>query len=175
MRLLAQIIGILAVVSFMLSYQFKKRKNIIFVNACSCILYVMQYILLGAFDGAAMDVLSTIFTFVAHGKDKGIVAKYTKLFVALMCLSMVGAGMMLYRNIFSLFSIAGALCQVGAFWLTEERRIRLISFFGAPCWLVYNFVNGAYGPAFGSILTMASIGLAIYRYDILNGDKVLEV
>ena len=175
MRLLAQIIGVLAVAIFMLSYQFKKRKTIILVNAGSCLLYVIQYILLGAFEGAAMDILSTIFTAVSHNKDKGFVARYTGYMIALMCLSMVTAGMILYRDIFSLFSIAGALFQVGAFWLTEEKKIRFLSFFGAPCWLVYNFVNGAYGPAFGSVLTMVSIGVAIYRYDILNRDKVLEV
>ncbi len=175
MYIAAQIIGVLAVATFVLSYQFKTRKSIIAVNAGSCFLYVIQYILLGAFEGAAIDVLSTIFTVVAHNKDKGFVAKHTKLMVALMGLSMFAAGMVLYRNIYSLFSIAGALLQVGAFWLTEEKKIRIVSFFGAPCWLIYNFVNQAYGPAFGSILTMVSIGLAIYRYDIKKNNIVAEV
>lgn len=175
MYITAQIIGVLAVATFVLSYQFKTRKSIIAVNACSCFLYVVQYILLGAFDGAAMDVLSTIFTLISHSKEKGFVARHTKLMLALMSLSMFTAGMVLYRNVFSLFSIAGALFQVGSFWLTEEKKIRFVSFFGAPCWFIYNFVNHAYGPAFGSVLTMVSIGLAIYRYDIRKAVKPQEV
>ena len=122
-----------------------------------------------------MDILSSIFTVIAHNKDRGFVAKYMKLMIVLMFVSMIGAGALLYRNIFSLLSIAGALFQVGAFWLTEEKKIRLLSFFGTPCWFVYNCVNHAYGPAVGSIMSMVSIGLAIYRYDIRNRDKSAEV
>lgn len=175
MYIAAQIIGILAVVLFILSYQFKKRKTIIAVNAFSCFLYVVQYVMLGAFDGAAVDILSSIFTVIAHNKDKGFIAKHTKFMVGLMFVSMIGAGAILYRNIFSLFSIAGAHFQVGAFWLTEEKKIRFVSFFGTPCWFIYNCVNHAYGPAFGSILSMVSIGLAIYRYDIRKVKEPVEV
>lgn len=37
MKLFAQLVGILAVATFLLSYQQKKRKQIIFVNAISSI------------------------------------------------------------------------------------------------------------------------------------------
>ncbi len=174
MYIAAQITGILAVVTFVLSYQFKRRKSIIAVNALSSMLYVVQYVLLGAFEGAAADVLSSIFTVVAHNKDKGFVAKHTRLMSALMFVSMVGLGLVLYRNIFSLFSIAGALLQMGAFWLNKERTIRLVSFLSTPCWFIYNFANQAFGPAVGSVMTMGSIGLAIYRYDIRKIDTVAE-
>ena len=52
MDILANILGILAVALFVLSYQIKKRNMLIAVNAASRILYVTQYILLGAFEGA---------------------------------------------------------------------------------------------------------------------------
>lgn len=166
MYIIAQIVGILAVVSFLLSYQFKKRKHIIFVNALSSGLYVLQYILLGALEGAAIDILSAVATVVASNKDKSFILKRLKLVVILLNLSFLVAGLMLYKNIFSLFPIMGAMMQTGAFWLSEEKKIRRMSFFGAPFWLVYNAVSKAYGSALGSILCMISIGLAIYRYDI---------
>ena len=52
---MAHILGILAVAAFLLSYQFKTRRNIIAVNLISRVLYVLQYVFLGALDGAALD------------------------------------------------------------------------------------------------------------------------
>ena len=50
--ILPQIIGILAVTMFLLSYQQKRRYKIIIWNVGARALYVLQFILLGAFTGA---------------------------------------------------------------------------------------------------------------------------
>lgn len=171
MYITAQIIGILAVATFLLSHQLKKRKNIILVNAISSCLYVLQYILLGAFEGAAIDVLSAVSTVTAHNKDKKFIDKYTKMIVTGLNLLILTAGLVLYKNIFSLFPIAGAILQTSAFWISSERKIRQVSFLGTPFWLIYNLVSQAYGSAIGSLLSMFSIGLAIYRYDIYPNRK----
>lgn len=171
MYILAQITGVLAVASYLLSYQFKKRKHIILVNASSSCLYVLQYILLGAFTGAALDILSAINTFVAGRKDKGFVAKYRRAVIVCLNLSFILAGFILYENIFSLLAVAGAIFQTSAFWITDERIIRLVSLFGAPCWLCYNIKNMAYGSAVGSVLAIISLLIAIYRYDIRPKNK----
>lgn len=164
MFLAAQIIGVIAVATYILSYQFKKRKNILFVNAISSVLYVLQYIMLGAFEGAAVDVLSTISTFAAQNKNK--LKKFSLIVFIIINLSFMVSGIVLYKNVFSLFPVLGAMLQTGAFWLKNERNIRIVSFLGTPFWLVYNFICGAYGPTFGTVLSIISIGTAIIRYDI---------
>ena len=65
-----------------------------------------------------------------------------------------------------LAQIIGVILHTTAFWITEEKTIRKISFLGSPFWLVYNLASRAYGSAIGDMLTMVSIGVAIYRYDI---------
>ena len=157
----------IAVVTYILSYQQKKRKNIILVNAMSNFFYVLQYVLLGAFEGATLDGLSTVATITAHNKDKGFIAKYIKFIVIIIDLLMLITGLLLYKNIFSLFPVVGAMLQTGAFFLTEERKIRIVSFLGTPFWLIYNIVSKAYFSAVGSTLCIVSIGVAIYRYDIV--------
>ncbi len=170
MLILGQIIGILATATYVLSYQQKKRKNIILVNAMSNFFYVLQYILLGAFEGATLDILSTVSTVAAHNKDKGFILKHTKFVIIIINLAMVISGLLLYKNIFSLFPVVGAILQTGAFWITEERKIRIVSFLGGPFWLTYNIISKAYGSAIGSILCLISIGIAFYRYDY-KGNK----
>ena len=171
MYLTAQIVGILAVATYLLSYQLEKRKHIILVNATSSFLYVLQYILLGAFEGAAIDILSAVGAIIAHNKDKKYIAKHTIIIIILLNLLFLTAGLALYKNIFSLFPIVGAILQASAFWLTSEKRIRQVSFLGVPFWLTYNLTCHAYGSAIGSILCMISIGSAIYRYDIYPNRK----
>ena len=166
MYIAGQVVGVAAVATFVLSYQMKTRKSIIFVNAVSSILYVLQYILLGAFEGATIDVLSTVSTIAAHRKEKLFVKRFAPIILLLINGCIVFSGLILYKNIFSLFPIAGAILQTSAFWITRERTIRLVSFFGAPFWLVYNFTSHAYGATLGSVLCMLSIATAIYRYDI---------
>ena len=165
-NLIAQIIGIVAVVTFLLSYQQKKRKNIIAFNATSRILYIIQYIILGAYEGAALDVLGTVSSVAAQNKHKSFISKHLKLVIILINLGIVAAGLALYENIFSLFPIVGVILHTSAFWMTEEKLIRRVSFIGSPFWLVYNIASQAYGSAIGDMLSIVSISIAIYRYDI---------
>lgn len=166
MIVFAQIIGLFAVATFLLSYQQKKRKNIIIWNVTSRVLYIIQYILLGAFEGAVLDILGTISSVAAQKKEHKIIKKHMKLFIITINLIIFAVGLSLYENIFSLFPIVGVILHTSAFWITEEKIIRKISFLGSPFWLVYNLASLAYGSAIGDILTMISIGTAIYRYDI---------
>ena len=166
MILLAQIIGVFAVITFLLSYQQKKRKNIIVWNATSRILYILQYLILGAFEGAVLDILGTVSSVAAQKKDSKIIKKNLIFFIIGINLLILTAGLFLYENIFSLFPIVGVVLHTSAFWITEEKIIRRVSFIGSPFWLVYNLANLAYGSAIGDILSMISIGTAIYRYDI---------
>ena len=166
MNLFAQIIGMLAVISFLLSYQQKKRKNIIIWNATSRCLYIIQYFMLGAFEGAVLDILGTVSSVMAQKKEKRFIKQHSKKVVILLDLMILAAGLALYENIFSLFPVIGVILHTSAFWINEEKIIRKVSFLGSPFWLVYNLVSGAYGSAIGDVLTMISIGSAIYRYDM---------
>ena len=161
-----QIVGILAVVFYLLSYQLKKRRSIVLLNSFSSALYVIQYLLLGAFEGAAMDIISTISAVTANNKEKSFIAKYVKAIIVIINMLLLAVGIIFYKNIFSIFPVLGAMLQVSALWITVEKKIRLVSFLGVPFWLIYNLISQAYGATVGSVLCMISIGSAIYRYDI---------
>lgn len=162
MTWIANIIGVCAVALFLLSYQMKTRKQIVLTNAVSRTLYVVQYLLLGAFEGAALDVVGIVASVLAQNRDK--YKKYT-LWVCLGINGLiVAAGLLLWRNWFSLLPMLGVLFHTGAFWLTNEKHIRLLSLLGSPCWLIYNLYSQAYGSALGDGLTICSIIVALFRY-----------
>jgi hypothetical protein len=76
MDFLANVFGILAVVLFVLSYQIKKRKQLIAANAASRVLYVTQYILLGAFEGALLDTVAFFISLLCHNRDRGWLGRH---------------------------------------------------------------------------------------------------
>jgi hypothetical protein len=158
------VIGVAAVATFVLSYQMKTRKGIVICNAISRALYVVQYLFLFAFEGAVLDVLGIVASVLAQKKDSPFIKKHLKIVVISVNLVIVAAGILLYKNVFSLLPMLGVLLHTGAFWLTKEKGIRIVSFLGSPFWLVYNLYSHAYGSAAGDVMTMVSIATAMIRY-----------
>ncbi len=66
--------------------------------------------------------------------------------------------------ILSILPTVGVLLHSSAFFLSEERKIRILSLVGSPFWFVYNTASKAYGSSVGDVLSMASIISAMIRY-----------
>lgn len=167
MTKIAFIVGICAVCLYLLGYLQKKRKSIIILNLSSRILYIIQYVLLGAFEGALLDVCGSASSVLAQNKERGIIKRHFLVFFVGVNLAIIAIGLSLYVNVFSLFPIIGVLFHTCAFWIDDEKWIRRVSLLGCPFWLIYNFVSGAYGSCIGDVLSMVSIGIAMIRYDVL--------
>lgn len=174
MNQIAFVIGIIAVAIYFLGYLQKTRKRIIIFNATSRVLYIIQYLLLSAFEGAVLDIAGIISTVLARKKDKPIIKKHLKLFVTGVNLLIILLGLTTYRNIYSLLPIAGVLLHTSAFWMTDEKRIRQVSLLGCPFWIIYNWISGAYGSVVGDALSVLSLLIAMFRYDILLPKKQEE-
>ena len=174
MRYFATALGLCAVALFVFSYQLKTRRSIILVNALSRVLYVAQYILLGAFDGALLDVTAFFVSLLCGQTERGFVKKHYVLAIVLANLAIVGVGMLSYQNFFSLLPILGVIFETLALWLKKESHIRVASLLGAPFWLIYNWHSTAYGSMIGNIITLVSLSVAILRYDIFKKNKTLK-
>lgn len=166
MDIIANVIGLLAIGVFNISYQFKKRMQMLLCTVVSRLLFVLQYVLLGAWQGVAMDVVATIVSLVAGKRDHRLMKKYMALVVVLANAVVIATGLLLYENVFSIFSILGVIFETSAFWLKNEKQIRIFSLLGAPCWMAFNIGCGAFAGAVGNVITVISIGTALIRYDL---------
>ena len=162
---MAHVLGVLAVLTFLLSFQLKTRKNIIIVNLISRMLYILQYIFLGALEGAVLDFTGFVLSFFARYKEKEFVMKHLRLIMIALNILLLAIGLIMYENIFSLFALGGIICEIMALWLTKEKNIRILSLISAPFWLIYNTANKAYGSSVGNVLVMISIIIAMTRLD----------
>lgn len=165
--IVSQIIGLAAVGLYLISYQLKKRKQIVWVTCISNALYVLQYLLLGAFSGAVMDFLSTVSSFLAAKKNDNPFKRYTKWLALsnMLVIATVGLATAFFQKEWiELLPIAGALFQTGGLWFDDEQTIRWFGLCSAPFWLIYNFISQAYGASLGSVCAIISIIISLARY-----------
>lgn len=170
-KIVAMIVGVVAVTVFLLSFQQKTRMRIIAFNATSRALYILQYVLLGAFSGAVLDVLGIAASLLAGLKNHPRMKKYLKLLIPLLYAAFILAGVLTYTRFLDIFALVGVMLHTGAFFLDDERLIRILSLVGSPFWLVYNITSLAIGSAIGDLLSICSIAIAIFRYDIIPARK----
>ena len=163
----AQIVGIIAVATFVISYQQKTRARIIILNVTSRILFIAQYLMLGAISGAVLDILGAIASVIAEKKDTGFIKRHTKAVCVTVSLVITACGTavcIINRSLLDLLPIVGVLLHTGAFWLSDEKVIRRLSILGSPFWLAYNLASGAFGSAIGDVLTITSILIAMVKF-----------
>ena len=165
MQTAAFVTGLCAVCFCLLCYQFRNRKAIIACNVISRILYVLQYLLLFAFEGAAMDLSAIPASMLAARKHTWFVAKYKASLWLAGNAAVVAIGWLFWENMISLLPIIGVLFEINALWMTKEKHIRLVSLASVPFWMSYNLLCGAYGSVIGNVLMIISIGTAMYRHD----------
>ena len=165
-EIIANIIGLLGIVAFNLCYQFKKRKHIIAVNILSRVLYCTQYIMLGALSGAVLDCAAAPVLFLAEKREHKTLKKYLPWVIVGCNLALIGLGVLLWEDWFSLLAIVGILLETAACWFVSEKKIRLLSILAAPLWMAYNLHNLAFASAVGNMITIVSIGIALWRYDL---------
>lgn len=165
METLALILGLAAVFLYLFSYQFPNRKAIIACNVVSRILYVLQYLLLFAFEGAAMDISAIPSSMLAARKHTPFVEKHKAAVLVAVNAIIIGIGAAVAQNWLSWIPVVGVLLETAALWMTRERHIRWLSLAALPFWLFYNLSCGAYGSALGNVLGIGSIVMAIIRYD----------
>ena len=165
MQTAAFITGLCAVIFCLLCYQFRNRKAIVTCNVISRVLYVLQYLLLFAFEGAAMDLSAIPASMLAARKHSPFVSKHKAILWLFGNIAVILIGLLFWENIVSLLPILGVLLEINALWLTREKNIRLMSLASVPFWLSYTLLCGAYGSAIGNVLMVVSILTALYRHD----------
>ena len=167
----ALIVGLAAVFFFLLSYQFPKRRAIIACNVISRVLYILQYLLLFAFEGAVMDISAIPSSVLAARKHTPLVEKHKWPILIGVNLFIIGLGALVWQDWLSWVPVVGVILETNALWMSREKWIRLFSLAALPFWLFYNLRCGAYGAALGNVLVIFSIVSAMLRYDIPRKNK----
>ncbi len=162
-KIIAEIIGVIGIVCSLLSFQCEQRKKVMLFQVTASFMFTTQLFLVGAMTGACLDLINFVRSLIFSIDKKWARSKW---WLVLFMVILVGSGIATWKDAYSILPIIGSLLSTVALWMKTSKKIRLISFFSGPCWLVYNMVNGAYSAAINEVIAMTSILIGMLRHDI---------
>lgn len=163
MKLIAQIIGVIAICLWLISLQCKKKKDILIFQTVASLFYSLQYILLFAFSAALIDFTSAIRNIVFYFEEKKN-NKISKSTLIIFITIAILIGTLTFYSWFSILPIIATLIYIYSLWQDNLKLTRYIFLLSDFIWLIHNLFAGAYVCVIGNILQIIFGIVAIIRF-----------
>lgn len=161
---IAQIIGIIALVFAMISYQMKTQKGIVLIQIVSCSFFAVHFLMLDAYTGALLNLIAAVRSVVFANKDKKW-GRSNWWIVLFSLISVVAVGFT-WEGPLSLMPMAGMVLTSIAWGIENASLVRLISLPSSPLWIVYNLICRSTAGVLTEVFVMVSIITAMIRLDV---------
>lgn len=156
-----QALGFAGILASILSFQCKSHKHIIFFRTMNELLFGIQYILLGAYTGAAMNAVGCVRNCVfSHQVESG---RKTALSRALFSAAFVAFSLATWSGPKSLLIAVAKVLSTYAYGCTDTVRMRWIILVTSGSWLVYNLCIHSVAGMLCEAFTLLSIVAALVR------------
>ncbi len=172
-EIIAQAIGIIAMLFNILSYQGKKQRTVIILQLCGSIFFSVNFLLLGATVGGILNIIATIRAVIFIFKDKFkadkiswfivFIASYVSVYI--LNFTVFGKEPTAFNLIIELLPVIGMLALNIGFRLKDSSYIRKCGLISSPAWLIYNIVAGSWGAIICETFTLISILIGMLRHD----------
>ena len=167
MRVAAQIIGYIAVAENLLIYISNRRDRILLFKFISDALWLLNYILIGGFTGAALNAVAMIreAVFSVRGRYKWAESKWIPvLFLALTWITPVlewtHNGAFTWLPLLPAF---GSMVYVIGFYVQNTMLTKVSSLLGTALWLTYALLLSNWAGVVGNVLMLLSAVIGIIR------------
>ncbi len=163
LTLIAQIFGIVGMGTVCVMYLGRKRKTILLAKFTGDVLWFVHYFLIGAYSGAALNLvgLGRETVFLNKGKKWASHIFWLYFFLGITITSCL----ITWEGPVSLLPMIGSCCAVVSFWCTKPLHIRLLGFPAQTLWLIYGAL-----PSHLSVQTvicnsfsLVAIGVGLYH------------
>ena len=172
-EIIAQAIGIVAMVFNILSYQGKKQKTVITLQLFGGLLFAVNFWMIGAKVGGILNVIAVIRALIFLFKDKlkadsvfwliGFILSYIVVYI--LTFTIFGTELTPWTLIRELLPVIGMTALSVGFRLKDAANIRKCGLVSSPAWLLYNIAVGSWGAIICETLTLISIFVGMFRHD----------
>ncbi len=172
-EIVAQTIGIIAMVFNILSYQGKKQSTVIALQLVGGTLFAVNYLMLGALVGGLLNIIAAIRAVVFLFKDRlkadsrpwlvGFVTVYLGVYI--LNFTVFGRQPTAFNLIIEILPVIGMIVLNVGFRLKNASDVRKCGLVSSPAWLIYNIAAGSWGAILCETLTLISIFVGMYRHD----------
>lgn len=165
MEIAIEIIGILGIIASIVSFQCKEHKNILIMRTANEMLFALQYLLLGAYTGMAMNLVGStrnmIFTKTVK-ENKG-----TRICVILFSILFTAFGLLTWQGPKSILIIIAKVLSTLAYSSKNTTLVRGLVFVTSTAWLIYNACVGSTAGVINEGFAIISIIVGTLRYDVI--------
>lgn len=167
MVIVAQIIGIVAMIINILSFQCKKNRNLFIMIGIGSLLFSANFLMLGAYASAVYNIISIIRSSLTLKKK--FQNKYT---FALLCVLYVAGMVFTYTNPWSIVLFVAQIVQTWAMYFKDGGVIRKSQiFFVSPIWLINNIMVNSIGGIICEAFIITSAIISYFRFRKAGFDK----
>ena len=165
MAFIIQGIGGIGIVASIISFQCKKHKSILLFRTLNEFFFAIQYFLLGAYTGMAMNLVgcvrNTIFSRQVEKEKKTTVA------MVIFSILFVGFGVVTWQGLKSILIIVAKVLSTMAYGNKNTRVVRGILFITCTSWLIYNACVFSIAGVLCEAFTLGSLIVGTMRFDII--------
>ena len=172
-EIVAQSIGIAAMLFNILSYQGKRQSTVIAMQMVGGALFAVNFLMLGATMGGIFNILSAVRAIIFLFKDKFKADRLSWLIafgiayitVYVLNFTVFGKEPTARNLVIEVLPVIGMLALNIGFRMKDAAGIRRCGLVASPAWLVYNIASGSWGAIICESVTLISIFVGMFRHD----------
>lgn len=157
-EIIAQIIGFTAIGESILIYASTKRKNILLFKLISDFMWLVNFLLLGAFTGALLNAIAILRELTFSQRERHKIFNH-RCFLFIFLAITAASAPLTWAGPISLLPAVGSMIAVFSFYTLSTQTARYTGFAAQIFWLVYNVLLLNYSGIAGCIFTMVSVGI----------------
>lgn len=154
--IIGQILGIIAIIIGFVTFQMKTKRQILFLQTTTTVIFSFHYFLIGALTGTAMNVVGAVRNIVYdYCAKKGYKTKVVPIIFVIIQATMA---ILTWNAWYSVFIFLGVCINTYCMSLSEPQNVRASILVSSPMVLVYNvFSVSIGGMIYESVAIISSI------------------
>lgn len=166
--IIAQILGFIALVILMISFQKNDKKFLLKFQTFSSLLYALQYAFLGAYTGCLMNLTCMIRNFIFNKYNNKKIPVYLLIIIIFL---MIMFSLFTYIGPISLLPMLAVILYSIAIWYGNLKLIRYTEVFSCLLYIIYNIKVWAFTGLIATIIELLAALISIFRFNSIGDDK----
>lgn len=159
-----QSLGFIGIFAGIVSFHMTKRSGILIFQIVCCSFFAIQLTILEAYSGAIINFIGIGrgIIYSMRGKYKWADCRFVPYCMITLFVS-TGIVTAFIEGPLGLLPAGAMIVQSIAQFSSVERRIRIISLFASPLWIIYHVAVGSLGGWIGEMFMLLSISLSLIK------------
>ncbi|MDY3928486.1 MAG: YgjV family protein [Clostridia bacterium] len=165
MNIIIQIIGGFGILASIISFQCKKHNKILLFRTLNELIFAIQYFLLGAYTGMAMNLVGCVRNIIFTKKiEKN---KKTNIYIIIFSILFIAFGIFTWQGKKSILIITAKTLSTIAYGNKNTTITRSLILITSTSWLIYNVCVFSVAGVLCEVFTLVSLVAGIIRIDVV--------